>query len=327
MRKELEAGKVKIIIEKDEAAMGLTSAALMAAALKEAVRAGKKTVLWLMAAPSGFAFYKAFTGLCRGDAELAGVMGKTQFFQFDDYPIGRSDPKFPITFRALLEENFFIPLREACGSTGPIRLLELKGDCGDDAAAAAYGDSLNRLLDDPEYFVAELKGTGMDGHWGFHGADTPLDAPPGIIKVPMKGQNIHQQKLDWPRYFKTDADVPKFAYSFTAAAFMKADYIIDNVPQASKKYSVLAAYGNGAVINDVPSSALKKHPNALAVLTEQSADILEEFHQARVRTGSPKLSRNMYERLSALWNDPSNPAAQKENILAMDRVLEKLGFI
>jgi glucosamine-6-phosphate deaminase len=327
MYRELEAGSVKLRIEKDEAAMGLVSARLMGEALKNARAAGKKTALWLMAAPSGFAFYRCFTGLCRNDAELAGILRETPLFQFDDYPIGRTDPRFAITFRYLLEKNFFDPLSHVCGAPLLVRPMELNGDGGDDEAARAYAEELCGLLDDPEYFVAELKGIGMDGHWGFHDSGAPLDTAPGIIRAPMTGLNIHQQRVDWPQYFKTDEDVPRFAYTFTVAAFMKADYIIDNVPQASKKYSVLATYGNDTILNDVPSSALKKHPNAVAVLTRDSADVLEEYREACVQTRSPKISRNMYERLLALWEDPGNPAAQKENTRGMQSVLEKLGFI
>jgi glucosamine-6-phosphate deaminase len=307
--------------------MGQISAELMAKALKDASRAGKKTVLWLMAAPSGFAFYRAFTRLCKSDEELAEVIRKTLFYQFDDYPISRDDPKAAITFRYLLERNFFDPLSQICGPSLSVNFLELKGDSGDDAVAAAYAESMRRLLDDPAYFVAEIKGTGMDGHWGFHDSGTPLEAEPGIIKVPMKSQNIHQQRLEWPQYFKSDDDVPRMAYSFTVAAFMKADYIIDNVPQASKKYSALAVYGNDMIIGEAPSSMLKRHSNALAVLTEASAEILAEFYDARVQTGSQKLSRNMYDRLCALWDAPANPLGQKENVESMDRVLTKLGFI
>jgi 6-phosphogluconolactonase/glucosamine-6-phosphate isomerase/deaminase len=327
MIKELSAGKVKIHIERDDAAMGKRTAETAAAELKSAVAAGKKPVLWLMAAPSGFAFYTAFTDLCRTDKELAMLMKKTQFFQFDDYPVGRGDPKFPITFRALLETYFFTPLVEICGPLNSIHLMELTGKDGDDKIAAAYGDKLLRLLVDNSYFVLQIKGIGMDGHWGFHGSETPLDETPKIIKVPMKGQNIHQQKLDWPGYFKTDEDIPKYAYSFTVSAFMKADFIIDNVPQGSKIFSVLAAYGDDTVLNEIPSSALKDHPKAVAVLTEKSAEILAEYREALVQTGSPKISRSMHERLSAIWKEPGNPAAERENTETMNRVLRKLGFL
>jgi bisphosphoglycerate-dependent phosphoglycerate mutase len=99
------------------------------------------------------------------------------------------------------------------------------------------------------------------------------------------------------------------------------------VPQPSKKYSVLATYGNDTVLGDVPSSALKKHPNAVAVLTRQSADVLEEYRDACIQTKSPKLSNDIYQRLLSLWEDTANPAAQKENTSGMEAVLRKLGFL
>lgn len=327
MIRELSAGKVKIYVEPDEAAMGRRTADAVAGELKGAAARGKEPVLWLMAAPSGFAFYKAFIALCRSDRELCALMKGTRFYQFDDYPVGRGDPKFAVTFRALLEERFFSPLQEVCGKLERIQLMELTGRAGDDRVAASYAESLLGLLEDESCFVAQIKGIGMDGHWGFHGSETPLGEAPKIIKVPMKGQNIHQQKLDWPQYFKTDSDVPRHAYSFTVSAFMKADFVIDNVPQGSKIFSVLAAYGNEAVANEVPSSALKEHPNAVAVLTDKSAEILCEYREALSRGGASKISRSMHERLTAIWREPDNPAAQRQNTEAMDKVLKKLGFL
>jgi len=327
MMKELTAGKVKIYVERDESAMGRRAADMMAAQLLAAAARGRKPVRWLMAAPSGFSFYEAFVECCRRDRELAGLMKQTQFFQFDDYPVGRADPKFPITFRALLEGRFFAPLQEVCGRLDGIRLMELTGRSDDERIAAAYADSLLRLLEDEGCFVAQLKGIGMDGHWGFHGSETPLEEAPKIIKVPMKGQNIHQQKLDWPQYFKTDADVPSHAYSFTVSAFAKADCIVDVVPQGSKMFAVLAVYGSDAVLNDVPTSALKQHANAVAVLPEKTAENLCEYRESLTRSGSGKLTPSMHERLAALWREPGNPAVEKENVAAMDRVLRKLGFL
>lgn len=327
MSRQYAAGRVKIYVEADEQAMGRRTAQMVAAELQGAASRGQKPVLWLMAAPSGFPFYRAFRERCRSDRELARLMKGTQFYQFDDYPVGRGDPKFPITFRALLEAHLFEPLQEICGDLEGIRLLELTGGDQDEAIAASYARSLLALLDDEACYVVQVKGIGMDGHWGFHGAETPLDAPAGMIRVPMKGQNIHQQKLDWPQYFKTDADVPRFAYSFSVAAFLKADFIIANVPQAAKIFSVLAAYGNDQVLNEVPSSALKRHPNAVAVLTEKSAEALSELREAQARGGAARLSPAMHRRLQAIWRQPDNPAAERENVAAMDRVLTRLGFL
>jgi len=324
--KELKAGKVRIYIAYDEAEMGSFSAEEAARQLKQAASAGKDTALWLMAAPSGFAFYKAFIELCRKDKVLQRILRNTRFFQFDDYPVGREDPRFPITFRHLLETYFFNPLEELVGKLEGIHLMELDGTERDTRVIEEYRKTVLRALEDPGTFVVELKGIGMDGHWGFHGSEPPLDTPPQIIRVPMNSQNIHQQKLDWPQYFKTDSDVPQFAYSFTVSAFLKADFIIDNVPQPTKEFSVLATYGTEAVLNEIPSSALKNHPHAMAVLTEASARALLEYRDNLLR-GETALPLNTLKRLRLLWKSPDRPEVEEENIRKMEEVLKKLGIL
>lgn len=203
--------------------------------------------------------------------------------------------------------------------------MELDGTEGDARVIEEYRKTVLRALEDPGTFVVELKGIGMDGHWGFHGSETPLDTPPQIIRVPMNSQNIHQQKLDWPQYFKTDADVPQFAYSFTVSAFLKADFIIDNVPQPTKEFSVLATYGTETVLNEIPSSALKNHPHAMAVLTEASARALLEYRDILLR-GETALPPDTLKRLRLLWKSPDRPEVEEENIRKMEEVLKKLGI-
>ena len=324
--KELKAGKVHIYITSDEAEMGAFSAQEATRTLKQAASAGKDTALWLMAAPSGFAFYNAFIELCRKDKVLQRILQNTRFFQFDDYPVGRKDPRFPITFRHLLETYFFNPLQELVGKLDGIHLMELDGTDRDKEVAEEYSRRVLSVLEDPGTFVVELKGIGMDGHWGFHGSETPLDTPSQIIRVPMNSQNIHQQKLDWPQYFKTDADVPKFAYSFTVSAFLKADFIIDNVPQPTKEFSVLATYGTEAVLHEIPSTALKAHPHGIAVLTEASGRALLEYREGASK-GMAVLPPSTLERLRRLWVSPDRPETEEENIRKMEGVLKKLGML
>jgi len=323
--KELRAGTVQVYIAPDEVSMGAFSAEQVATRLKQAASAGKDTALWLMAAPSGFTFYKAFIELCRKDKVLQRVLRNTRFFQFDDYPVGRKDSHFPITFRHLLETYFFNPLGELVGNLDGIHLMELDGTERDARVIEEYRQTVLHALEDPGTFVVELKGIGMDGHWGFHGSETPLYTPPRIIRVPMNSQNLHQQKLDWPQYFKTDAEVPRFAYSFTVSAFLKADFIMDNVPQPTKEFSVLATFGTETVLNEIPSSALKRHPHAMAVLTEASARALLEYRDSLLR-GETALPLDTLKRLRLLWKSPNRPEVEEENIQKMEKVLKKLGI-
>ena len=179
MKYDLNAGKAGIFIEQDERAMGERTAGIVAKEMMEAAGRGQKTVLWLMAAPSAFPFYKSFVDLCRGDESLAAQAGRTYFFQFDDYPIGRDDVKFPITFRSLLETYFFKPLSDVCGNLGHIELMELTGGADDSRIAEAYAARVLELLNSSEYHVIEIKGIGMDGHWAFMGQKLRLIRRPG----------------------------------------------------------------------------------------------------------------------------------------------------
>ncbi len=312
---DFHSGRVRITVARDEAAMGALAAEEAARAAKDAAASGKKVAFWLMAAPSGFSFYEAFVARTREDPGLAAVVRSARYFQFDDYPIGRGDPRFPVTFRHLLETRFFGPLEKASGPLAGKRLLELGGDAGDEAVLEGYREALLEVLEDDLWFVIEVKGIGMDGHWGFHGRETPLDSPPGLIRVPMSPLNVQQQLLDWPRYFRTVSDVPATAVTANVGLFLKADRILDLVPQRTKEFAVLACYGPGPVSPLVPSSALKTHPDARSYLTELSAEALLEYR----RRGTPEspVSEETLERLKGAWRSPGDPDRERRNVEEM----------
>lgn len=318
----LNCGLMQVFVTRDESAMGRLTAAHCVSRLKAQREAGRPVAWWLMAAPSAFAFYRELTRLAASDEALRGILKEADYFQFDDYPIGRSSPQFPTTFRHLLETCFYQPLAAVCGSLPGVHPLELTGTAADAGVQAAYRDAVLQCKDRGAYLL-QLKGIGMDGHWGFHGAETPLEMEPGMINVTMNSQNIRQQMLDWPDYFRTPADVPRTACTFNVPMFLLADEIVDNVPQPSKVFSVLATYGTEQVAGDVPSSALKRHPRARAYVTAAAAEVLLEYRATRPAT----LSAGAVERLRAVWRDPEHPESEAANIAWMERVLRKLGLM
>lgn len=320
------SGKVKVHVVADEATLGQRTAAEVVAELKAQRAAAKTPVLWLMAAPSAFSFYQALIRQAGADAQLQSILRETHIFQFDDYPILRSSSQFPATFRYLLQEQLFKPLAGICGELKHIHPLELTGSAADVEIQRRYRDDLLALKGKGGVLI-QIKGIGMDGHWGFHGAETPLDAKPGMVVVPMNAQNLRQQMLDWPKLFPTLADVPKQAITFNVGMFLLADRIIDNVPQASKEFAVLATYGTDAVINEVPSSALKRHSNAAAYLTRAVARTLCEFREGRRVDPQYRLNDSARKRLRALWRDEKSPVVEKQNIEIMEQVLRKLGML
>ena len=140
-----------------------------------------------------------------------------------------------------------------------------------------------------------------------------------MISVPMNSQNIRQQMLDWPAFFPTPADVPAHAFTFNVPMFLLADEVVDNVPQPSKEYAVLAVYGTSTVTNAAPSSAIKQHGLARAYLTRASAAALLEFREARSANPDAVLGAKTMERLRAIWNDPTAPETAARNIELMER--------
>ena len=319
----MTCGLTTVFVTRDEAVMGRLTAEHFVGRLKEKRDAGVPVALWLMAAPSAFAFYRELIGMAEADASLRGILRETEYFQFDDYPIGRDSPQFPTTFRHLLEAYLYRPLAAVCGSLPGVHALELTGADSDGDVQAAYRDAILRRKERGVYFL-QLKGIGMDGHWGFHGAETPLDMEPGMINVTMNTQNIRQQMLDWPAFFPTPADVPRTACTFNVPMFLLADEIVDNVPQASKVFSVLATYGTEEILGDVPSSALKGHPCARAYVTAAAAEVLLAYRGGAKLTTLDVAAR---ERLRSIWRDPDHPESESRNIAWMESVLCKLGMV
>ena len=328
MQKEhiIYSGRVKVNIVKNESLMGKMTVDHITKVIKEKYVQNKVIVLWLMAAPSGFPFYKALIEKTKEDKFLQEVIKKTHFFQFDDYPISRNSKKFSVTFRYLLENELFKPLKNLCGELPYIHFLELTGTDKDKEISMAYKEELLNLREDNSYII-QLKGIGMDGHWGFHGSETPLDMPPDMIAVPMNKQNIHQQRIDWPKFFPRVDDIPKTAYTFNINMFLLADEIIDNVPQSTKEYAVLAAYGTNDIINEVPSSALKKHHNTQSYITEKAAKALIEFRKGRDKDKGYKLNNTTLNRLKDLWKDDTYQPYSLQNIKIMEGVLRKLNIV
>lgn len=227
----------------------------------------------MMAAPSGYGFYRAYTALASEWPPLADALQRTHFFQFDDYPLSS---EHPATFRHLLNERLFGPLQAWCPLPN-IHLLRAEAD-DIDAELARYTKELQRC--GPHL---QLKGVGENGHWGFHEPGIPLGQAPAYIRVPLSEENARQQLRDHPSLFSSSENVPREAFTANVPLFLTTrDRIEDNIPQASKAFAVLAAYGSGVVDAAVPTSALKRHHDAFVRLTEDSAWALERY----IKTGT-----------------------------------------
>lgn len=266
----LEANGVTVAVYENADEMGLASAIHLAAEQCRLVETQGRASFIIMAAPSAFAFYRAYVGLAECCVRLQKACRQTHFFQFDDYPL---PAHHPASFRYLLLKHFFIPLAVFCD---PAKVHLFAADAPDpDAAARQYQELLlQHGLD------LQIMGIGENGHWGFHEPGIPLEYTPRFMRVALTSENVDQQMRDHPKIFKSVEDVPRVAYTSNVAMFLTTRHVIDgNVPQASKAFALLAAFGSDVVHECVPASALKRFGRGIVRTTRAAAWALMDYQQ------------------------------------------------
>ncbi len=305
------AGNIEVAIYDSPREMGLASAIAIAAEQCRLVDEQGETSLQLMAAPSAFAFYEAYTALAGLSDELQQAIGMTHFFQFDDYLL---PAHHQASFRFLLTHHLFGPLADWYHAD---KVHFFEPDIGDPAdACEAY---TNLLLEHGPDLM--LKGQGEDGHWGFHQPGIPIEGEPEFITVEMNEMNVAQQMRDHPTLFREPDDVPDEAYTANVPLFMRARALIeDNVPQASKAYAIVASYGNEAVDDCCPSGALKNHSAAVARTTMDAGWALVEYRE------EGRLSAEAMARLDEIWETPGDPEATAAKRTFMRESFDTLGI-
>lgn len=267
-------GAVKVLIYEDKWQMGLATALSIASAQTHLVNANGKTSLMLMAAPSAYPFYRAYVSLVRNSRELQHALFETHFFQFDDYAL---PSHHPASFRFLLCRRLFAPLAVYCDAS---KIHFLDATAKDmDAECRRYCELV--LEHGPDL---QLKGTGINGHWGFHEPGIAIDGEPEFLSVVLAEENVRQQLQDHPRVFQRPVDVPRHAYTANVPLFLKTNQLIeDNIPQPSKAFALLAAHGSQVISPRVPSSALKTHHRAVVRTTKAAAwALLDYLERGRV---------------------------------------------
>jgi len=303
----LALGNLAVFVYENEDDMGLASAISLTTEQCRLVAARGTTSMLLMAAPSAFAFYQAYVRLARSCATLRSAIAATHFFQFDDYCLPFHHPA---SFRFLLCKRFLFHLADLYDAT---RVHLFPADATNiEEAAARYGALIMEHGPD-----LQLKGIGENGHWGFHEPGLPLTGEPCFGCVTLTEENVAQQMRDHPRIFADRAAVPRSAYTANVPLFMRTRTLIeDNVPQASKAFALLAAYGTDTVDPCVPSSMLKKHPRAVVRTTKAAAWALLAFQDTGV------VSEKMLLRLAD--SVPDRETSLQHTVEHMRSMLERM---
>ena len=267
--------------------------------------------MMLMAAPSAFSFHEAYVRLAQFSRALQNAIRRTHFFQFDDYPLPLHHPA---SFRGLLCKHFFFRLEEYC-NPDYVHLLDADA-LAIEETCRTYGELI--LEHGPDL---QLKGTGENGHWGFHEPGIPVMGEPQFVRVALSEENVAQQMRDHPRIFTDADDVPGEAFTANVPLFMHTRHLIENnVPQPSKAFALLAAYGSDVSDACVPSSVLKTHQSAVIRATEASAWALLEYRE-RGEVGSKTLSI-LQESIRRADTREGDPLGRH-----MREVLEQMGIV
>lgn len=129
----------------------------------------------------------------------------------------------------------------------------------DDIAECARYDRI--LEENPIDF--QILGIGSNGHIGFNEPGASFETR--TQKVALTPSTIQANA----RFFNSDQEVPRFAYSMGIRSILDAKQIVLFAYGASKQYAIQQLF-EGPMTTDLPASALQNHPN-VSIIVDQAA--------------------------------------------------------
>lgn len=134
---------------------------------------------------------------------------------------------------------------------------------GTNLDAASCCGLYNALLKEMGQVDLQLLGIGPNGHIGFNEPDDHFETETHCVD--LTEATIQANK----RFFASEADVPRKAYSMGIGNIMNAKTVL-LVANGKNKAKALAAAINGPVTPSCPASILQFHPNAIIVADEEA---------------------------------------------------------
>jgi glucosamine-6-phosphate deaminase len=246
----LTAGRLRVEVHPDRAAMGAAAARAVADAIRSLLARDGETSVIFASAPSQNEFLVALREAPAID------WAKITAFHLDEY-VGIS-PDHPASFRRFLVDRLFAHVRVAA-------FHGLDGQAADLASECARYSSLLRAHPP----ALAVLGIGENGHLAF--IDPPVCdfAEPRDVRVVTLDEPCRTQQVN-DGCFPTFDDVPLTALSLTVPFLMRVPRAVAIVPGPAKRAAIAAAL-NGPVTTACPASILRRHPDATLFLDEPSA--------------------------------------------------------
>ncbi|MES2378839.1 MAG: glucosamine-6-phosphate deaminase [Bacteroidota bacterium] len=239
------------IFDTDEQ-MGATGAAIVTGKIRELLQTQPIVNIIFAAAPSQNAF---LAGLIKEDIEW----DRINAFHMDEY-IGLADNS-PQAFGIFLKERLFdkVPF---------LTVNYLNGNAADKVKECERYEQLLKAY--PTDIVC--MGIGENGHIAFNDPPVADFNDPKVVKVVELDDMCRQQQVN-DDCFDSFTDVPESALTLTIPTLMKAKYIYCFVPGTRKAEAVKNTLQQD-IIEEYPSTILRRHPNAILFLDRASSALI-----------------------------------------------------
>lgn len=113
----------------------------------------------------------------------------------------------------------------------------------------------------------QILGIGSNGHIGFNEPGTAFDSTTALVD--LTESTIQANK----RYFESEDQVPRQAYSMGIGSILKAKEII-LLAFGEKKAEAIKHLMSGTITIDNPASALHNHPNVTIIIDDEAGKLL-----------------------------------------------------
>lgn len=233
--------KINVIVVKDEVEGGKKAFEFV----KKELEADLK-VIGLATGGTPETLYKE---LRESDLDFSDVVA----LNLDEY-IGLG-PDHPQSYHYFMQEHLF--------KAKPFKETHIPNGLADEAEETARYDQV--IADNP--VDLQVLGIGTNAHIGFNEPGSSFDST--TSKVELTEDTINANK----RYFDSEDDVPRYAYSMGLASIMSAKKIL-LLAYGEEKADAIAKAVNGPVTEEVPASILQKHGNVTFIVDEAAASKL-----------------------------------------------------
>jgi glucosamine-6-phosphate deaminase len=235
---------VDVIVERDEAACGVT----VADVFERAVRSGASR-LGLATGSSPLSVYRE---LIRRHREEGLSFAAVQAFLLDEYvglPTGH-----PQSYAEVIRTEFadHVDLGGVFGPDGLASDVE--------AAAASY----DALVVKSGPIDLQLLGIGANGHIGFNEPGSPLESRTRVTTL------TSQTRQDNARFFASVDEVPRRVITQGLGTISAARHLV-LIATGSHKAAAVAAALEGPVTPECPASVLQRHPMVTVVVDGEAA--------------------------------------------------------